>query len=288
MSDSLPAFLQIESALKAFVSALITQDQGHIKPLHKYLSLRLVIEGGFQPEELSPRPPLVSNKVGNRHFLSIDSSFENSSERTIVGGVKSKNVDIVINKAGIGPVIAISVKGTGNAFRNLTNRMEEIIGDCANIHMMYPGLIYGFLHVIKANHADQPNVGTNDVCIDRQGNVVSSILRWHNVLSELTGRKMLTDDAMRYEAISLILAETLTPNEGQLFTTFPDQGSPLRLERFFGQLYSLYDLRFAYKLSRDISVKRVEWAEDSPIFRQLSEHFPEMVESALGYLPRLA
>ena len=35
-----------------------TQSQQHIKPLHEYVTARLVLEGGFAPDELRPRPPL--------------------------------------------------------------------------------------------------------------------------------------------------------------------------------------------------------------------------------------
>lgn len=52
---------------------------------------------------------------------------------------------------GIGPYIAVSMKGTLNAFRNLTNRMEEAVGDCTNLHITYPGLVYAFLTVLRAN-----------------------------------------------------------------------------------------------------------------------------------------
>ena len=286
--ESLPSFLKIESALRAFVVASITQDQGHIKPLHKYVSLRLAIEGGFKPDDITPRPPLISSQRAGRNILSFDLSNETESESTIVGGVKSKNVDIVINKNGIGPVVAISVKGTGNAFRNLTNRMEEVIGDCANIHMMYPGLVYGFLHVIRANRAGQSNIGLNDVCIGPDGGVVPSIARWHNVLSELTGRTMLSNDVMRYEAIALILAETVAPNVGDLVVTFPPHDSALLLGDFFRRLYSLYDLRFSYKLPRSVSARRIEWDEASPAFRDIEAHFTQDVETALDYSPRLA
>ena len=34
-----------------------TQTQQHIKPLHWYVACRLVVEGGFHPAELEPRPP---------------------------------------------------------------------------------------------------------------------------------------------------------------------------------------------------------------------------------------
>ena len=35
-----------------------TQSQQHIKPLHEYVTTRLVLEGGFAPDELRPHPPL--------------------------------------------------------------------------------------------------------------------------------------------------------------------------------------------------------------------------------------
>ena len=43
----------------------------------------------------------------------------------MLGGLKTKDVDVVVSKPGIGPCVAVSIKGTLNAFRNLTNRMEE-------------------------------------------------------------------------------------------------------------------------------------------------------------------
>ncbi len=287
MGNFLPEFLRIQSALKQFVVAGGTQDQGHIKPMHQYVALRLVLEGGFLPQEVTPRPPLSHESRKGRNLLKFNSELESHSERTVVGGIKSKNVDVVVNKDGIGPVIAISIKGTGNAFRNLTNRMEEIIGDCANLHMMYPGLVYGFLHLIKANRAGQPNVGANDICVDDAGNVVGSINRWHTVLSELSGRTMLSDDGMRYEAIALILVETLELHAGNIFFPFPQPESPLLTEQFFRRLYSLYDLRFSYKLQKSRAARRIEWDEGSPAFSELAEHLGITWGDSLGYSPRL-
>jgi hypothetical protein len=276
----------LHSALKEFVAAGATQDQGHIKPMHKYVSLRLVLEGGFRPTEISPHPPVRHEVQNSRNILFFDESRESGAERSVVGGIKSKNVDVVVNKDGVGPVIAVSVKGTGNAFRNLTNRMEEIIGDCANLHMMYPGLVYGFLHLIKANRHGQAHLKRNDICIDEAGKVVSSILRWATVLSELRGRVMLSDDGMRYEAIALLLAETLSESEGAVFPDFPLPESSLLVDPFFSQMYSLYDLRYAYKLGK--KALRVEWDEGSPLFQEIIQSFgPEWIHS-IGYLPRLA
>jgi hypothetical protein len=281
----LPEFLRAQSALKKFVAAGKTQDQGHIKPMHKYVSLRLVLEGGFRPSEITPQPPFRYENVRGRHLLSFDPTQESNTERSVVGGVKSKDVDVVVNKEGIGPVIAISVKGTGNAFRNLTNRMEELIGDCANLHMMYPGLVYGFIHLLKANRSGQPNLSRDDVCLDETGKVVSSILRWERVLSELTGRTMLSDDGMRYEAIALVLADTMS-HEGAIFSDFPLSESPLLLDQFFQRLYSLYDLRYAYKLRK--KVFRLEWDEQSPALIDLTTSIGSEWLGSLGYSPRLA
>src|SRR2546421_4740842 len=144
----LPSFLNQKSALKEFAILTNTQSQEHIKPLHRHLAIRLVLEGGFHPDEITPHPPLAARRSAKRNILVFDPASEDDGEQTVLGGLKSKAVDVVVAKMGVGPVVAISVKGTIGAFRNLTNRMEEAIGDSANIHIMYPGLVYGFLHLL--------------------------------------------------------------------------------------------------------------------------------------------
>src|SRR5437762_3146836 len=89
-----------------------------------------------------------------KHRLIFEESAARRGEQTILGGLKTKNVDVVICLTGIGPCLAVSVKGTMNAFRNLTNRMEEAAGDCTNLHISYPTLVYGFLHVMRATRAE--------------------------------------------------------------------------------------------------------------------------------------
>lgn len=96
-----------------------TQSQLHIRPLHQYVSCRLVLEGGFRPEEISPRPPLVIERTGENNRLVYDPKQSTHTEATILGGLKTKNLDIVVTKAGIGPVQAISCKGMTGAVRNL-------------------------------------------------------------------------------------------------------------------------------------------------------------------------
>ena len=101
-----------------------TQSASHIKPLHWYVACRLVIEGGFDPVDITPRPPFrVERKSGRVPILHYDPSVAGGGERTVLGGLKTKNVDVVVTREGIGPVLAVSCKGVTGAFRNLTNRM---------------------------------------------------------------------------------------------------------------------------------------------------------------------
>ncbi len=90
-------------------------------------AVRLVIEGGFHPDEIIPHPPLVVENKAGQSRLAFDLAAEREDEQTVLGGLKTKDIDVVVAKPGVGPVIAISVNGTGGALRNLTNRMEEAI-----------------------------------------------------------------------------------------------------------------------------------------------------------------
>ena len=140
-------------ALTAFASFTgKTQSANHIKPLHWYVACRLVLEGGFHPDDITPRPPFrVQRRSGKPPILTYDESVAGGGERTVLGGLKTKNVDVVVTREGIGPVLAVSCKGVTGAFRNLTNRMEETIGECTNLHITYPALVLGYLVLIRAN-----------------------------------------------------------------------------------------------------------------------------------------
>lgn len=110
-----------QTALHTFATySGATQSQLHIKPLHHYVACRLVLEGGFLPEDVTPHPPFRAQK-GEGWQLSYDADAATGSERTLLGGLKTKSVDVVIIKNGIGPALAVSCKGAIGAFRNLTN-----------------------------------------------------------------------------------------------------------------------------------------------------------------------
>ncbi|MGO8688933.1 MAG: hypothetical protein ACLQLG_04810 [Thermoguttaceae bacterium] len=175
-------WISLKQALTAFVENVSGhQGSGHIRPLHWYVACRLVLEGGFHPDDITPRPPFVVRPHGRRNIVEHSPDAASSGERTILGGLKTKDVDVVVTRNGIGPVIAVSMKGTLNAFRNLTNRMEEAVGDCTNLHISYPALVYGFLQVMRANREGE-GVSPNDVAICRNGDVSDAISRYHDVM----------------------------------------------------------------------------------------------------------
>lgn len=200
-----------------------------------------------------------------RHRLIHDPDATVEGELTILGGLKTKNVDVVVTRPGVGPCIAVSVKGTLNAFRNLTNRMEEAAGDCTNIHMSYPNLVYGFFHVIRAGR-EADVARKNDVAIESDGRVVDGIVRYHDAMTRLTGRKDVRNDVSRYEAVGLSLVSTAESTRGTVIEKFPPIGSPIRMHRFFRTIYDAYDLRYVYTApSLRKTTERLFWASDSPV-----------------------
>ncbi|MFW6156425.1 MAG: hypothetical protein ACOC7J_03820, partial [Armatimonadota bacterium] len=221
------------------------RGQGHIKPMHQYVATRLVIEGGFLPEDVTPHPPLTAERKGANWLLTVDDTVADSREEAVLGGLKTKNVDVVVAKDRVGPVVCVSIKGTGNAFRNLTNRMEEAIGDCTNLHMTYPALVYAFLHLIKCNREGDPDVERNDISVDCDGCVTDTVARYHNVLEGLTGRELVRNEISKYEAIALLMIDG-GANGIEPFQHFPEADSSTRFEDFFPRVYNVYDRRFPY------------------------------------------
>lgn len=284
-------------ALKAFAGFTgKTQSASHIKPLHWYVAGRLVLEGGFDPDDVTPRPPFrVDRKVGRAPRLHIDQSLAGGGERTILGGLKTKNVDVVVTREGIGPVLAVSCKGVTGAFRNLTNRMEETIGECTNLHITYPALVLGYLVLLRANRQidslledtvlaegdPHRQLAANDIAMAEGGEPIAAIMRFHNALRELVGRRGIRNDVSRYEAIGLGMVEMESTARGALLANYPEEESPLRLERFFETLFLRYDERFVTG-APDLASKtrRLAWAPDSPALAAIEVDYEARVAVA--------
>ena len=276
-------WIALADALKHFaVYEGRTQTQRHIKPIHWYVACRLVLEGGFHPNELKPRPPFDVTERRGAHLLHFKPDRATGSEATVLGGLKTKNVDIVADKPGIGPVLAVSCKGMTGAFRNLTNRMEETIGECTNIHIRYPALVFGYLFLIRANRLPGTEesaaarqhehsalrFSVNDVAIAEDDRPVEAIIRFHAALRELAGRGGIRSDPSRYEAISLALVDMREGHTGDVLDSFPPFDSPLHLDGFFNTLYRRYDERNVIS-APDLAARNrcLEWAPESPALR---------------------
>ena len=126
MSDQL---IGLRAALSNFIDSDETQSQSHIKRLHSHIAQRLVLEGGFNPDHIVPHPPFRIEPVSHRRTagsrLIYVPEVADGRELTILGGLKTKAVDVVVTQRTTGPCLAISVKGTLNAFRNLTQILSR-------------------------------------------------------------------------------------------------------------------------------------------------------------------
>ncbi|MBK7351866.1 MAG: hypothetical protein IPI92_18595 [Gemmatimonadetes bacterium] len=266
-----------------------TQTSKHIVNLHWYVACRLVIEGGFDPESVAPRPPFRVSVEGRRRVLHHAPEAGGWSERTLLGGLKTKDVDVTVCLPEIGPVIAVSLKGTHNAFRNLTNRMEEAAGDCTNLHLAYPALVYGFWHLLRANeeedltpHAHFALEGgrykSEDVAV-AAGRPSPDILRYVLALERLSDREDLRDAPSRYEACALTLINVRGDGSGTPHSASPSPDQTLDYNRFFARIFALYDRRFVYQApALKGKTERKVWAPDSPVLTDTIAQggFPEM------------
>lgn len=244
MSD-LVKTVSLARGVDSLCASLKTQSQEHIRPVHSYCAARLVLEGGFPPEWVVPRHAFASKRVTNLTYeLYSAQEPPKLSEHRVLGGIRYKDVDVTVLVPGLGPALGISGKSTGNAFRNLTNRMEEALGECTNVHLMYPGFVFGFLHLIRFSKLSE--VGNiQDASFDEQDLPLPAIRRYYEVLLALSGRNTITDPGFRYEAVGLLIYQC-TPTGPRIWTAFPPNDSPVHFSRFFQRLYNLYDVRFGY------------------------------------------
>lgn len=182
--------------------------------------------------------------------------------------------------------------------------MEEAVGDCTNLHITYPAMVYGFVSVLRANQQDEEiiedaleelepedappgkKLKANDIAILKGGEPVEVIIRYHAALRELTGRRGIRDDLSRYETIAVAMVESNIGTPGKVLDHFPPVDSPLRIEEFFQAVYLRYDERYVYA-APDLKkiTRRREWSKRSPLFNDPTH--AAFLES-VGYLPRLA
>jgi hypothetical protein len=161
-------------------------------------------------------------------------------------------------------------------------------------------MVTGYLFVMRAHRQDaltaaqatEPSVRPavprravvqNDIAIRMSGEPVESVVRFHNAIRELAGRRGIRNDVSRYESAALALVDPAAAELGEVLPSYPTAESPLRLERFFETLYLRYDERYVYSAPDLKTVtRRREWLADSPGLMVPPQGL------ALDYEPRLA
>jgi hypothetical protein len=168
------------------------------------------------------------------------------------------------------------------ALRNLTNRMEELIGECTNLHITYPALVFGFLFVLRANREGMPSVKPNDVALGATGETVPSVRRFAQALRNIGGRQGIRNDVSRYEAVALALVEAEGATAGHILGARPEPDASLTYGGFFDTLYRRYEERFVFGAPDLASVTgRRVWSADSPAFTSEPARFDN-----LDFVPR--
>ncbi|MDF8333691.1 hypothetical protein [Novosphingobium cyanobacteriorum] len=259
----------LHAALAAFAEYPgSTQTLRHILPLHWYIACRLVVEGGFNPDDIVPRPPFrVERRRRRPPLLHFDPALGGGGEGIVIGGIKAKHIDVLVTLEQIGPVMSVSCKGVTGAFRNLGNRLEEMVGESTNLHMTHPALVMGHIVILRANQQERPDDtpregpqdtvrqrGGGDVAILADGAIARPLRRFHDALRDLGLRQSLLDHPGRCEGLGLALVGMAGNARGQLDRHFPEASSGLGIGDLFDALYTRYDERFA---RHSLGLKRV-------------------------------
>ena len=261
-----------------FPTILPVQPGDLVSSLRWYVASRLVIEGGFDPDWIRPRPPITVDRGRDGLFLSHDPDAASPDRQTVPGGLKEAKPDVTVAIPAIGPVLALSLGGTESVeigpgrVPELTGGLERTAGACVNLHMTYPALVYGFWHVISASRVqDLAPVGDpgyyGDHALRRDGEPAAVLQRCHDALARLSERGGIRDAPSRYEACALTLVEPgAGPLQGIPYPDYPPPGSLLDYNRMFRRLYETYDRRYvdSTRALRGTTERNV-WHRDSPL-----------------------
>ena len=265
-----------------------TQPGQLVNSLRRYVASRLVIEGGFDPDWIWPRPPITVDRARDGLLLSHDPDAANADRLTLPGGLKAAKPDVTVTIPTIGPVLALSLEGTESVavtrdrVPELTGGLERITGACVNLHMIYPALVYGFWHVLGASRvrdlvpAAVPElVGDpgyhGDCARTRTGERAAELRRYHDALARLSERGDIRDDPSRYEACAVTVVEQgAGPQKGIPNPDYPPPGSVLDYNRMFRRLYAVYDRRFVNSTAAPRRTERRVWHRDSPLLADAS------------------
>jgi hypothetical protein len=203
--------------------------------------------------------------------LGLDSGGQSiTTDPTVIGAYLPKTVDVVALHPTAGPTLAISVKSlTRGVTKNLTNRVEEYVGEATNLHTRYPMLVFGFLLVLEIRTVARTPSDPDIMFDERDGELVPRPLavRVMERVRTFGDRRLLTDPVGSYEATTTLFAINWTaPDSGlgpgpvSFSTTQPPRWSDLSIQRFFLRLSEIYQERNPMLVPRDRLEGRVDEA----------------------------
>ena len=260
-----------------------------VNSLRRYVASRLVIEGGFDPDWIRPRPPITVERDRDGLVLSHDPDAARPDRQTLLGGLKEAKPDVTVAIPDIGPVLALSLEGTESVVigpggvPELTGELERTAGACVNVHIMYPALVYGFWHVLSGDRVQDfapvtvpaPVGGPHDHGDHAQrtnGEAAAELQRYQEALARLSERDDIRDAPSCYEACALTLVERGGGSrQGRVYRHYPGPDSLLEYNRMFQQLYAVYDRRFVdgAKALKETTRRRF-WHRESPLLAEIS------------------
>jgi hypothetical protein len=143
----------------------------------------------------------------------------------VVGGIRPQNYDVGYRPDGVRFVFdSKTLNDAKSVSKNFQNMVNDLGTEATTVHTRFPFAIVGFMVVIPA-----PCFAG----LIRQ--------RFTRMLDRLMGRDSPMDLAHKAEAVSLVLWD---PATASIDTSWPEPGSPLRLERFSEFVQRQYHERY--------------------------------------------
>lgn len=199
--------------------------------------------------KLSRTPPFSSNNLGKLFDQSIGKSLAellggipvvtpsgNSLIATnadcvevgpvrVIGGVRPQNFDVGYRPDGLRFAYDTkTLNDTESVGKNWQNMINDLATEATTVHNRFPHAVVAFAVVIP-----EPCIGGS-----RRKAMIETLER-------MARRISVRNDAHMAEAISLVL---WNPAGGGISLAIPDPSSPLRLEKFSGQVEAAYIARY--------------------------------------------
>jgi hypothetical protein len=154
------------------------------------------------------RPPVSRNAL-----LPPEANCVEVGACRVIGGVRPQNFDVAYRPDGVRFAFdSKTLNDTKSVQKNYQNMINDLATEATTVHSRFPYALVAFLVIVPTPCLVSPQ---------REGLTGS--------LERLAGRTSPLDSAHRAEAIALLVWDPVT---GRIDDTWPNEASPLRIERF--------------------------------------------------------